>query len=150
MNPKRIRGVALCLFRHGDRILVDEAEDTVRRDRYCRPIGGGIEYGERSEAAIVREVREELRAEIEHLELAAVIENLFTCEGEEGHEIVFIYDAEFIDKSLYSRDILHGYEHGNDSHFPVQWRSLAEMEAAGLRLVPEQLKELLQRPILDP
>ena len=115
----------------------------VRRDRYCRPIGGGIEYGERSNAALIREIREELGEEIEDLRLVCILENLFVCDGEAGHEIDFIYDARLTDKTLYDRNVLHAYEHGNNTHFTLHWRSLAEINAAGLRLGPDALRAVL-------
>ena len=51
-------------MRHG-RILVGHTYDTVKQDHYCRPLGGGIEFGERGAGAIMREIWEELGAEIE-------------------------------------------------------------------------------------
>ena len=65
MRHGRIRPIALCLFRHDSRILVGHAYDTVEQDHYCRPLGGGIEFGERGAGAIMREIWEELGAEIE-------------------------------------------------------------------------------------
>ena len=62
MERDRIRPIALCLFRHAGRILVGNAYDAVKQEHYCRPLGGGIEFGERGAEAIVREIREELGA----------------------------------------------------------------------------------------
>ena len=143
MQVRHIRPIAICLFRKGDFILVEDHPDTVKQDRFCRPVGGGIEYGERSDAAIVREVREELGVEIERIELVGVLENIFTCEGEPGHEVVFVYNAEFVDKSVYDLGIFPGYEHGNRSHFTAHWKSLEQIEREGLRLVPDGLAALL-------
>ncbi|WP_397376708.1 NUDIX domain-containing protein [Paenibacillus sp. p3-SID867] len=41
-------------------------------------VGGTVEYGESSKETIIREVREELNAEIQEPKLKFVIENLFT------------------------------------------------------------------------
>lgn len=54
MKPNHIRPIAICLFRHGSRILVSDGLDS-ETGRYCRPLGGAIEFGERAQAAIVRE-----------------------------------------------------------------------------------------------
>jgi len=95
MDTTRIRPIAICLFRNRGRILVSEGFDTVKQSYYYRPLGGGIEYGESSKAAVLREIQEELDAQIENIQSVGVIENIFTYEGEQGHEIVFVFDAEF-------------------------------------------------------
>jgi len=77
MDTTRIRPIAVCLFRHENRILVSEGFDTVKQDYYYRPLGGGIEYGEPSREAVAREIREELGAEIENIRLLDVLENIF-------------------------------------------------------------------------
>ena len=98
-----IRVLAICLFRRGDAILVTEGLDTTNNQRYARPLGGGIELGETSEQTIVREIREELGAEVRDLKLLGVLENLFELEGRQQHEVVFVYDGQFEDRSLYER-----------------------------------------------
>ena len=150
MTPNRIRPIVLCLFRHAGRILVGSAYDAVKQDHYCRPLGGGIEFGERGAEAIVREIREELGAEIEDVRWLGTLENLFTCDGEPGHEIVLVYDAVFADRSLYDRAVLHGYE--QDAAIPAftaEWKTLDELTAGSVRLVPEGLAEFLRGASAD-
>jgi ADP-ribose pyrophosphatase YjhB (NUDIX family) len=53
-----------------------------------RPPGGMIKFGQRSKDCIVREIREELQAEVKDLRHVGTIENIFEYEGELGHEIV--------------------------------------------------------------
>jgi 8-oxo-dGTP pyrophosphatase MutT (NUDIX family) len=101
MDSAMIRVIAICLFRHGNSILVTEGLDTLTNRRYARPLGGGVELGETSEQTIVREIREELGAEVRELKLLGVLENLFDLEGRQQHEVVFVYDGQFADKSLY-------------------------------------------------
>ena len=98
-----IRVLAICLFRRGDAILVTEGLDTANNQRYARPLGGGVELGETSEQTIVREIREELGAEVRDLKLLGVLENLFELEGRQQHEVVFVYDGQFMDRSLYEQ-----------------------------------------------
>lgn len=83
----------ICLFRNGDRILAAEGFDSVKQIQFYRPLGGGVEFGEHSRDALAREIKEELNAEIEDAQLLGVIENIFTHEGRQGHEVVFVYDA---------------------------------------------------------
>jgi 8-oxo-dGTP pyrophosphatase MutT (NUDIX family) len=143
MGDERIRPIVICLFRRGGRILVSQAHDSAKQDDFCRPLGGGIEFGENSRDAVRREIREEIGVEIENVKLIGVLENLFTYVGRRWHEIVFVYDAEFVDKSLYERDEILYQELGLAGDFFARWRSVEEIEAAGVRLVPEGLLGLL-------
>lgn len=98
-----IRVIAICLFRRGDEILVTEGLDASTNRRYARPLGGGVELGETSEQTIIREIREEIGAEVRDLKLLGVLENLFELEGQQRHEVVFVYDGQFVDLSLYQK-----------------------------------------------
>ena len=143
MRARQIRPIAICLFRHGERLLVSEGFDAAKQSYFCRPLGGGIEFGETSHAAVLREIEEEIGAAIENLRLVGVLENIFMYEGQRGHEIVFVYDAEFVDKTLYEQAEIICCEVGVADRFQAVWRSLAEMEKNKTRLVPEGLVELL-------
>jgi ADP-ribose pyrophosphatase YjhB (NUDIX family) len=143
MDKERIRPTVVCLFRKGGRILVSEGFDSSKGEHYCRPLGGGIEFGESSRDALRREMREEVGAEVENLELVGVLENIFTFEGARGHEVVFVYDAEFEDKSLYEGGELRVREAEINADLVARWLSAEEMAERGVRLVPEALPGLL-------
>ena len=144
MDRSRIRPIVICLFRRGKRILVSEAHDSTKNDRYCRPIGGGIDFGEHIRDAMMREIQEELgTTEVENLKLVGVLESIFSYEGGEGHEVVFVYDAEFCDARIYEKAEIDGYEAGIDTRFKACWRSPEELKQMQIRLVPERLVELL-------
>ena len=144
MDRSRIRPIVICLFRRGKRILVSEAHDSTKNDRYCRPIGGGVEFGEHSRDAMLREIQEELgTSDVKNLKLVGVLESIFHYEGGAGHEIVFVYDAEFCDERIYEKNEVEGYESGIDTRFTANWRSPEELEQMQIRLVPEGLVELL-------
>jgi ADP-ribose pyrophosphatase YjhB (NUDIX family) len=85
MDNPHIRPVSVCLFRNGDRILVEKDYDSVK-NYHCRPLGGGIEFGEHSHDAILREIDEELGHSVENLRLITIIENIFTLDCQKGHE----------------------------------------------------------------
>ena len=145
MDKEHIRPIVICLFRRGSRILVSEAYDSSKGDYFCRPVGGGVEFGEHSREAMLREIREELGAGVEKVELVGVLESIFRYEGEPGHEVVFVYDAEFRDKGMYERSEIQGYESEIDARFVARWQSLAELKGKNTRLVPEGLSELVAR-----
>lgn len=145
MDKDRIRPIAICLFRNGNRILVSEAFDSSKQDYYCRPVGGAIEFGENSRDAMLREIQEEINAEVKNLKFVGVLESIFLYKGEQGHEIVFVYDAEFADEGIYHKNEIDGYESGIDARFTARWYSLEELSENNLRLVPEGLARLLEK-----
>jgi ADP-ribose pyrophosphatase YjhB (NUDIX family) len=94
-----------------------------------------------SRDAIVREVEEELSAEITELELLGVLENVFRFDGSPGHEIVFVYDARFIDGSIYERSEVTGIE--GDEEFTAHWID-PKAPKNGWPLYPDGLLALLE------
>lgn len=143
-RPQRIRPIVICVFRHGNRILVEAAFDHTKQQEFYRPPGGGIHFGERSDVALHREIQEELGVKIEYPRLLGVLENLFTLEGAPGHEVVFIYDAQFKDKALYESDGLKGRE-SNGHSYDALWIDIGSMESGSPPLYPDGLLELLRR-----
>jgi clan AA aspartic protease len=115
-----IRPLALVLFRREDgAILVAPGFDPVKQQRFYRPLGGGIEFGERAEDAARREIREELGAEIDGLKLLGTFENIFTYLGQPGHELVWLYEAHFTDPAFCASDVIIADEEG--TKFEVHW-----------------------------
>ncbi|KAA2298336.1 NUDIX domain-containing protein, partial [Clostridioides difficile] len=59
-----IRTVSLCVIRRGEELLLEEFFDEDVGITYHRPIGGTVEYGESSKITVIREVKEEIDADI--------------------------------------------------------------------------------------
>ena len=144
MKKNHIRPIAICLFRNGNHILVSDGVDPATGSPYCRPLGGSIEFGERAREAVVREIREELGVEIREVRLLGVLENLFTLDGQQGHEVVFVFDARFVDESLYQREKLPFTEAGWSSG-DARWFDLTKAAQDPARLAPEALLEFLEK-----
>lgn len=140
-KKRRIRPIAICLIRQGDRLLLHEGVDKVKGTRFGRPLGGGVDFGEHSREAAIREIREELGAEITDVEQLGIVESIYVYEGEPGHEIVFVYSGRFVDESLYEQPSLTITE--GKRVFEAQWRSLAELRSGDIHLVPEALWQFL-------
>ncbi|HEU5438681.1 MAG TPA: NUDIX domain-containing protein, partial [Ktedonobacterales bacterium] len=87
MKAGKVRAIALCVFRDGDRVLVQEGYDPSKDETFYRALGGTIEFGERSQQTVARELQEEIGAEVQDLEFLATIESVFTFDGLPGHEI---------------------------------------------------------------
>ncbi len=142
MTSARIRPLAICLFRQGDRILVAEGHDSVKGQVFYRPLGGAIKFGERAEHSLVRELREELNTEITSLRYLGTLENIFSYEGKPGHEIVLVFDGAFADRALYEQRDLAGLE-DDGSTFKAVWKSLGEFGPGRAILYPDGLLELV-------
>ena len=142
MSSQNIRALALCIFHDRGRILVTESHDHVRNQSFCRPLGGGIMFGETSADAIAREIQEELGAGIKDLRIIGTLENIFTFRGEPHHEIIQVYDGAFKDQELYKRPWLAGTE-SNGTAFKAFWREMSYFSPSSI-LVPNGLPELLK------
>ncbi len=104
-KKKRVRPLAICVFRSRDRILVMEGYDSLKKEYFYRPLGGGIEFGEPSTETICRELMEEINVEVDRrsLKYLGTLENIFTFNGKPGHEIVMIYDGALKEPALYEQ-----------------------------------------------
>jgi len=99
-----IRVLALGLIHDGDRIFISQGHDQVKNQTFYRALGGGVDFGEPSEVALVREFDEELQAEITNIQYLGCLENLFSFDGNPGHEIIQLYRCDFSDRRFYELD----------------------------------------------
>jgi ADP-ribose pyrophosphatase YjhB (NUDIX family) len=138
----RIRPLALAVVRNGDALLLQRGHDPVKGETFYRPLGGGIEFGERSAEALVREIREELGAEALNPRLLGWVENIFVYDGRPGHEIIALYEVDLADRALYELAELPYAEAGGPAGAAV-WRELAEFGPGRPPLYPDGLLELI-------
>jgi len=141
MREEKIRPIAICVCRDGERILVAELFDRKKDQTFYRPLGGTIEFGERGEAAVRREMREEIAAELSEVRYLGMLENIFTYESRRGHEIMLVYDACLSDPRFYEEESIQGDEEGNP--FKAVWKRLEEFGPGKPPLYPDGLLEML-------
>ena len=141
MSEEKIRPIAICVCRDGERILVAEGHDSKKGVTFYRPLGGTIEFGERGEEAVQREFREEIAADLVEVRYVGMLENIFTYEGRRGHEIVLVYDGRLTDASLYENEVIEGDEMGE--RFKAVWIRLDEFGEGKPPVYPEGLLALL-------
>ncbi|MDH0031651.1 MULTISPECIES: NUDIX domain-containing protein [unclassified Acinetobacter] len=137
-----IRTKALCIFRHQDKVLLSYGYDPSKNETYLRPIGGGIEFGETSVQAVEREVLEEIHQQIIRPKLLGVVENLFSFDGQQGHEIVFMYEAEFADSKFYRHVEIQGCEM-DGSIYTACWMSQEQIEVNQYPVYPKGIEQWL-------
>lgn len=143
VKPGEIRPIAICVLRDDDRMLVAECYDPSTGDMFYRPLGGAIEFGEQGGECIIREVREEMGAEIKDLTYIGTIENIFTFDGKPGHEIVLVYEASLVDPDLYEVESVSCRD--DDGEFVALWKSIEEFKMGKAILYPEGLLDLLDK-----
>jgi ADP-ribose pyrophosphatase YjhB (NUDIX family) len=136
----RVKAFAVLLDESRSRHAVSRMS-TREHPTFHRPLGGSVELGERSADAVVREIREELDATLVDPEPWGVLENVFTINGETGHEIVFVYAGQLLEPGVIpaaGRSFMDLDEPGW-----VEWRALAGDPA--VPLFPEGLQALIDR-----
>ena len=140
-QPKKIRVIVLGLVFQDDRILVSEADDPVKQDKFYRALGGGVEFGETSLNALRREFQEEIQTDVTNIHYLGCLENLFTYNGQPGHEIVQLYRCDLVDAGLYGRDRITVTE-SSEQH-TAYWIEISRFTSGELRLVPPACLEFL-------
>ena len=144
ISHQKIRPIVICTIFHENRLFVLEGYDPVKDETFYRPLGGGIEFGERAKEAAVREFQEELNTDITVEEGYQVFENLFTFDGTDSHEIVFVLNATFNDSSFYEKDEFVGIEENGE--FKALWVPIQEFLDGDKILYPNGLANILPKP----
>lgn len=143
MRAEKIRPVAICVCRDGERMLVAEYHDFKKGQTFYRPLGGTIEFGEHGEEAVRREFLEEINSDLTDLHYAGTLENIYTYEGERGHEIVLVYEGRLTDLSIYEKESLQGDELGEP--LKVVWKRLDEFGPGKAPVYPDGLLDLIAK-----
>ncbi|NMI03096.1 NUDIX hydrolase [Paenibacillus sp. SZ31] len=100
---------------------------TTEKDDFWNLPGGRVEMNETTEAAIVREMMEELGVHVEAQRLAYVSEDFFEYDGLKYHEVGFYYVITLPEAhKLYSQVEFNGLEDNGKLIF--RWFSLDELE----------------------
>ena len=140
-QPNQIRTLALGLIRDGDRTFLSEGYDPVKQQIFYRALGGGVDFGETSYDALKREFQEELQAELTNIKYLGCIENLFIFKGQQGHEIIQLYQCDFIDSKFYKLEQLEFTE--GESKQTALWMNIEQCKSGEVHVVPEQFLEYL-------
>jgi 8-oxo-dGTP pyrophosphatase MutT (NUDIX family) len=141
MAPGEIRPIAICVFRDEDRIFAGRYVDPSSGERFFRPLGGAIRFGERGRECIVRELREEMGAEVKDLTFVGMLENIFTYDAKLGHEIVLVHQAHFENQEIYG--VASARCQDDDGEFLARWIPISDFETGQAVLYPDGLLDLL-------
>ena len=136
MGKPRIRPIALGLIRHQGHIFVSQGNDTVKDQVFYRFLGGGIDFGETSVDALKREFQEEIQAELTNIEYLTCLDNIFTCSGKPGHELIQLFRCDFADPGFYRLDHTYTLVEGKNKHDAI-WIPVDQVHSDALNLVPK-------------
>ena len=131
---KEIRPIALGLAIRDGKLLVSEGYDKVKKQTFYRCLGGGIEFLERSDEALKREFQEEIGADVIVKDLLDVAENIFTYEGKNAHEIIFIYSVDIKDC-----DYKEEYNIIDMQNHIAKWIDINDFKSKKYVLYPEEV-----------
>jgi hypothetical protein len=135
-----IRFKALGLHWRGDCLLASEVYDDAGRLKGVRPLGGTVEFGETAEAAVIREFHEELGITVKIVGDPTFMENIYTHEGEPGHEILAIFNVTFPPTALAGQSRIAFNENSGAECF-AEWFALERLDGTGQpQLYPAGLK----------
>lgn len=141
LPKRRVRPLAVAAVRRADgAVLVQRGTEPTTGEVFHRLIGGGIDFGETAEQALVREWREELDVELLDVELLGWVENVFTFAGRPGHEIVAVHVGRVDDARLLRRDSHRIADTDSTAH----WVPAHELVDGSSPLYPDGLAGLLE------
>ena len=132
----KIRFLVLGIVRKENRLFLSQGFDSIKGETFYRAMGGGVEFGETSREALVREFQEEIRAELTNIQYLGCLESIFTFNQKQGHEIIQLYDCDFVDKRFYELESLTFKEKEREK--TALWVDLEKCKSGELKVVPEQ------------
>lgn len=136
----RVKAMLIAPHPDGRRHLVSVNAPTSENPAgFHRLIGGGVELGETHREAIVREIAEELNAEVHDLRYLGTVENIFRYNEELGHEIVALYSGRLWPMPP---DVGGVLTESNGVIVPVEWRPFDDHELA-VPLYPAAVRDWL-------
>lgn len=135
MGKPRIRPIALGLIKYQGHIFVSKGKDTANDQEFYRFLGGGIDFGEPSVDALKREFQEEIQAELTNIQYLTCLDNIFTCHGKPGHELIQLFQCDFLDPSFYDLEHTYTLVEGKAKHDAI-WIPVSQVRSGVMNLVP--------------
>lgn len=111
--------VGYLVFR-GDEVLLMKS-----RGGYWFVPGGRVAFGEATPTTVLREVQEETGLTADRIELAGLVENFFTLDGTQAHELAVFYRTQLAADHVPARD--------QGGHAPFGWHRVADLSQIDLR-----------------
>lgn len=139
---KRIRPIALGLIEHEGYLFVSRGKDPKTSESFYRFLGGGIDFGETSQAALEREFLEEVQAELTAIEYITCLDNIFVYNGKPKHELIQLFRAQFVDSKFFQLQETFRFVEGERVDQAL-WIETSRVLSGEYRLVPESCHQYL-------
>lgn len=136
------RPVAQAVLRRGGALLVIETTEVSTGRQFYRLPGGTIEFGERGKDSVVREIQEEFGVSGVVRGFCGVIENIYTYNGEIGHELILVFDVQVNDPEWSKAEVIAG-EEDDGTAFTCRWVTFEQARQEGRPVYPDGLEALL-------
>jgi ADP-ribose pyrophosphatase YjhB (NUDIX family) len=137
----KIRPNSLAIVIHKDRVLAMTGYDPVKDQHFYRLLGGGVEFGETAEEAVVREFKEELNTDLHVTKRLDVIDSIYTYQGKPGHEITFVFLGTITDPKILNSDTMPILDNDNNM---AAWVPIEDVLSKKSILYPEGTPEMLR------
>ncbi len=131
--PEKFDLIARAVILDKDKILLCRKKE---EDYYFFP-GGHVEFSERAELAIARELLEEIDVSPSRVNYIGTVENLITEAEEKIHEINLVFEAEILEKEIKL----------TEEHLDFYWIELSKLEKE--KILPVVLKESVIKWVAD-
>ena len=128
----------LALIRRRSELLATSVLDDDGRLIGVRPPGGTIHFGESREAALVRELDEELDCKATITGPWITLENIYRHEGFIGHEFILATPVSIDNPTLYNSDEIVIKE-SSGSKVISRWYDLSDLSRSAPPLLPKGL-----------
>lgn len=136
---KEIRPISLAIIEKNGKILVQEGYKEETKEYYYRPLGGGIEFLERAEDALVREFQEEIHTKLTNIEYITLFENIFKQNGKDAHELILLYRA-----TMPEEDYQETYDIDEIDHVNIaKWVEVEDFKQGKKRIYPLGIEQYL-------
>lgn len=142
LKEGKIRVLAVGIIKDDrDRVFIGQGYDPVKQENFYRAMGGGVDFGETSLDALQREFQEEIQAELTNIQYLGCLESIFTFKDKRGHEILFVYKCDFVDRKFYDLESIDFNE--KERPKTALWVEIDKFKSKELRLVPEEFLQYL-------
>ncbi len=135
-----MRPNSLVLIIKDGKLLAQKGKDTKTGVSFCRPIGGGIEFQEKSLATAKREIMEELGATLQNEKFLTVVENIFEYNGKPYHEITFLYSGDLKEESFYKMEKVQRLDFKSEY---AEWISIPDLKENKIIIYPKECLDFL-------
>lgn len=125
--PSDVRLLALGAVRRGEELLVEEGADPETDEPFYRLPGGGVEFGEHSRDAVVREFAEELDVGFAVSEPVGTFEQVFRYGGEPNHEVWRVYEGRIVEDWPYEEESFWFTEPDLGTEHLARWVPIDEL-----------------------